>query len=250
MTEDAKVKPNPPLAKQAALASVVAPGIAAVVNVMAISATLDSRAGKLVIGIAGLSLIVAGLICAVVGLCGIRKHGRKGILGYSIAGLLINGFLIVSAFFAFQHMRQIREQRMQPCFTVAPPAAFVEFPAGMQQPDMLHSFIKGDPTDQTPDILCFVENLGGTIRKDDDLSDFAASHPNVTILTEHWKGHRIDVFRVQEDLQGAQLVTFNAQIPLLPQAIQVKMIGLMERENELRQDLRAVLAGIDGPSNW
>jgi hypothetical protein len=250
MTEEIKSKSKPPLAKRAALASVVAPGIAVLVNVMTISATQDSRAGKLAIGIAGTSLIVAGLVCAVVGLCGVRKHGRKGILGRSIAGLLINGFLIVSAFFTFQRMRQIQEQRMQPRFTVAAPSAFAEFPAGMQQPNVLHSFIKGDPTDQTPDIVCFVENLGGTIRKDDDLSGFAASRPNVTILKEDWKGYRIDVFRVQEDLQGTQVVTFNAQVPVLPQAVQVKLIGLMDREDELRQDLRAVLAGIDGPSNW
>ncbi|MDZ7615667.1 MAG: hypothetical protein U1E05_01610, partial [Patescibacteria group bacterium] len=203
MTDETKSKSTPPLAKQAALASVVAPGIAVLVNVLAISATQDSRAGKLAIGIAGLSLIVVGLICAIVGLCGIRKHGRKGILGRSIAGLLINGFLIVSVLFTCQRLRQIQEQRTQPRFTVARPVAFAEFPAGMQQPNVLHSFIKGDPTDQTPDIVCFVENLGGTIRKDDDLSGFAASHPNVTILKEEWKGYRIDVFRVQEDLQGA-----------------------------------------------
>jgi hypothetical protein len=156
----------------------------------------------------------------------------------------------VSAFFTFQHMKQIRERRMQPRFTVAVPSAFAEFPAGMQQPNILHSFIKGDPTDQIPDIVCLVENLGGTIRKNDDLSGFAAARPNVTILKEEWKGHRIDVFRVQEDLQGTQVVTFNAQVPVLPQAVQVKMIGLMDRENELMQDLHTILAGIDGPTNW
>ena len=250
MTEDTNPKSKPPLAKQAALTSVVAPGIAVVMNVMTITVTQDSPTGKLAIGIAGSSLIVAGLVCAVIGLLGIRKHGKKGILGRSIAGLLINGFLIVSAFFTFQRMQHLQEQRMQTGLAVAMPATFVEFPTGMQQPDIVYSFIKGDATDDSPDILCFVEDLGGTIRKDDDLSGLAAARPDMTIFKEDWKGHRIDVFRVQESLHNVKFLTFSAQIPLLPNAVQVKIIGLMDRESELRKDLSEVLAGIDGPTNW
>jgi len=247
MTEDTKAKPKPSLAKRAAMFSVVAPGIAVLVNVVTISARQNSQAGKLAIGIVGLSLIVAGFICAVIGLCSIRKHGRKGILGRSITGLLINGFVIASALLL---MAPILQQRMQPRFTVAMPSAYADFPAGMQQPNVSHSFIKGDPTDETPDIVCFVESLGGTIGKDTDLSGFVASRPNVTLLEEEWKGHPIDVCRIQESFQGRRFLTFNAQVPVLPQAVQVKITGPMERENELRQDLRAVLAGIDGPTNW
>lgn len=42
-----------------------------------------------------LLLIIAGFAMAIAGLCGISKHGSRGILGKGIAGLLINGLLLI-----------------------------------------------------------------------------------------------------------------------------------------------------------
>jgi hypothetical protein len=41
-----------------------------------------------------LMLIVAGFAMGIVGLCGVKQHGSRGILGKSIAGLVINGLLL------------------------------------------------------------------------------------------------------------------------------------------------------------
>ncbi|GEM_PF-2445207 len=250
MTNETGQKEKTPLAKQAALASVLAPVIAVSLSVMTSSAIREVRLGKLVVGMIGSLLIIAGFVCALIGLAGIRKYGKKGILGRSLAGLLINGFAIVAAVFALYMMGRIAKHGTQPRFTVSLPAAFLDFPAGMQAPDVLHSYIKGDPADYVPDIICLIESLGGPINKADDFRSAAASHPNVSYLKEDWKGHRIDVFRIEGNEEGLRVLTFNAQVPLLPKAIQVKLVGLMEREEELRQDLHTILAGIDGSSNW
>src|SRR5512134_2039377 len=91
------------LAHQAALGSLLAP-LLAVLVVAAVRAAWDTKptaaAGMLVGGFAVL-LIAAGLALAIIGLCGIREHGTRGILGRSIAGLLINGVLFIAFAVAF-----------------------------------------------------------------------------------------------------------------------------------------------------
>jgi hypothetical protein len=250
MTEATSQKQTPPFAVQAARASIFAPVIAVLLNMLTSAQTEGPRVVRVAIGITCSLLILTGFVCAVIGLANIRKHGRKGILVRSVVGLLINGIAIAGAVYSIPVTRRLQEQMSKPRFTITPPPGFAAFPPGMQEPNVLYSYVKGDLTDQVPDIVCLVEQLGGTIGQGDDLGAFLASRPDITLLKESWKGYNIDVFRVPQDVQGAEVLTLNAQIPLLPRAIQVKIMGLVEREEELRQDLRAVLNGIDGPSNW
>ena len=65
-----------------------------------------------------------------------------------------------------------------------------------------------------------------------------------------WRSFQIDVVRVQEQPGGIQTITFNAQVPLKPHALQVSVFGLAGEEKQLREDLRSILASIEGESNW
>jgi hypothetical protein len=49
---------------------------------------------RAVLDLIALGLIVVGISCAVVALCGIRKHGTKGILGPALVGIVLNGLLL------------------------------------------------------------------------------------------------------------------------------------------------------------
>jgi len=87
---------------QAATASVFAP-------LIAIGLTIVSSAGRtnldpqtqrsvaFMLGIASSIIILIGLICAVVALFGIRNHGKKGILGKALCGMIIPLLLAVLA---------------------------------------------------------------------------------------------------------------------------------------------------------
>jgi len=85
-------------AHQAAAGSLLAPLIVILVNAAlhASSQTPQmSRTVVLISGFACLTIIVAGFAMAIVGLCGVKRHGARGLLGKSIAGLLINGLLLI-----------------------------------------------------------------------------------------------------------------------------------------------------------
>ena len=85
-----------PFAFQAAQASLLAPltavGVSIVVNVG--MANQASPSVKLITGSLCILLIVLGFVLGIVSLFGMRRHGKKRILGRAIAGICINGILI------------------------------------------------------------------------------------------------------------------------------------------------------------
>jgi hypothetical protein len=186
-----------------------------------------------------------------------RKHGRKGILIRSILGLTLNGIIVVIFIMLIPVLGRARDaaraqaaQASVKPFTFKAPAGFAAFPEGMKaMPNILHAYIKGKPDDDQPDILIFVEDLGGRIQKA-DLAKAVAGKKDLKLLKEKWQNLDIDVFEIQESDGEVTLLTYNAQVPLLPKAVQVKVFGLADRKVELQQALKEALKGVDGTSNW
>ena len=46
------------------------------------------------------------------------------------------------------------------------------------------------------------------------------------------------------------MLTFNAQVPLKPHAIQVMVSGPASDETSLRQQMQTIVSSVDGPTNW
>jgi hypothetical protein len=85
-----------PFALQAAQASVLSPLIAVGVSIV-VNVGMGGQTSPLMGMITGglsILLIVLGFVFGIIALSGVRRHGRKGILGRAIAGIIINGFLI------------------------------------------------------------------------------------------------------------------------------------------------------------
>lgn len=49
---------------------------------------------RLIIGGINLVLVLAGFVLGVVALFGIRRHGARGILAYSLCGVVLNGLIL------------------------------------------------------------------------------------------------------------------------------------------------------------
>src|SRR6266481_3918789 len=80
-----------------------------------------------------------------------------------------------------------------------------------------------------------IQDLGGTIGRE-DLSKKAGKPQNMSLEKTSWKGFDVDVFRIVENIGGVSLVTFNAQVPLKPKAIQVSVSGPTANDGILRKE--------------
>lgn len=99
------------------------------------------------------------------------------------------------------------------------------------------------------DKLISIQDLGGSIGRD-DLSHITGKPANTTFEKATWKTFQVDVFKIIERTGTGAQVTFNAQVPLKPHAIQLSVCGSASDEIELRKEMQTILGSIEGPSNW
>jgi hypothetical protein len=93
--------PTRAFAHQAARASWLGP-----IVIFVLFAAGHQFASRMVLELVALALMVAGICLGVAALCGIRKHGRKGILTPALVGLILNGlllFIFITNFLAARH---------------------------------------------------------------------------------------------------------------------------------------------------
>ncbi|KAA0234345.1 MAG: hypothetical protein EDM74_12650 [Armatimonadetes bacterium] len=250
-----------PLAKRAALISTIAPISAMLIGLITRPLVQESKIGALVLGLITASLIVAGFASAIIGLRGVKQHGRDKILVRSWVGLILNGILIcmtIWSSFALSRINQKREELLsKPLFTFKAPDGYMEFPEGKISPDILHCFLKGNSTDDQPDIALNLMDLQGLITKGQklstDLSALKSTIPSLksaTTLQHLWKYHEVEGLRIEQDVGDYSVISMSLQIPLFPRAIQINISGIATREEELLEDLKKVVSSIDGTSNW
>jgi hypothetical protein len=246
-----------PFGAQAAQFSLFAPLVMILVNMLCTIYPMQRTIGA-VIGLSAFVVYGVALVLGIVALFSMRKLGRKGILVRATIGVVLNASLLVLAVVLVvatargEHPPILpldRQASITP-FRFTPPSGFAVFPPGMNlRAGILQSFIKGDPADNVPDIVLLVEDLGGTIGRE-DMSAFARGKENIRLFRENWKTCQIDVFEVREKIGEVDTLTYNAQVPLWPTAVQLTVVGLASRESELRDIVREALKGVDGTSNW
>ena len=101
-----------PFAFQAAQASLLAPAIAFGIGIV-VNVGLSGQSSPLVgiiTGSVSILLIVSGFIFGIVALAGVPRCGKKGILGRGIAGVCINGIIIVLMIISIPMYRRMAER--------------------------------------------------------------------------------------------------------------------------------------------
>jgi len=130
------------------------------------------------------------------------------------------------------------------------PDGFVQDPDRVQG-QVVYAFQRPPAGEQKLGTFIVVSRLGGVLGREKlDPREVASKSPNVSLTNEKWKGFDLEVFRVPEQAGELRLLTFNAQVPLKPEAVQVAVIGEAGGEAELRNILQSVLSNLDGQTNW
>jgi len=233
---------------QAPLASVIAPLLGAF-----LSMTLgNDQEMKLAVGIGGSALILIGFASSIAGFFAYRRSRKASALVLSSLGLIISLFFIIGAVSIFQMTAKIKENRSRP-FSIKVPEGYSNYPQGKASEVVLYSYVKGDPSDGNPHLVMQLTSLGGWIspsRDDEAISGMRKAKPEASLVPAKWRDYKIVAFRIPVEMNGIALVTYCAQIPLIPNACQVNVCGIKEKEDEVKADFAKALKGIDGPTNW
>ena len=273
------MKTSIPFPFQAARFSFWAPIAALILNIVTTAALADSKLGKLVVGSFCTLFIVTGFAMAIVALMAMRKHGRKGLFGYGVAGVLINGTILASTVavmpFYFQLAQKMKagitEQEGNSFARVFPdgrliynerlgyrfeiPNGFFDNPEAKANPIFEYAFLRQNEDGSRTAIS--IQNLGGRIGREpwrlEDTEKMKARLPSgskLELLKGQWGGFDIEGFQQTIPVEGGTVSVCAFQIPLAREAIQVNVGGPIEREEELREIAQVILKSLYGKSNW
>jgi hypothetical protein len=110
-------------------------------------------------------------------------------------------------------------------------------------PDAVYAFLN-----DSSGIMLFIEKMGGTISTE-------PSNPRMPtdfkgrLFTIKWQQFDIRAIEIPERTEDGDLITYNAQIPLKGEAIQVKLVGPAERKSEVSKLLTETVTGLRGEPN-
>ena len=273
--EHAKPRQRGPFAGWAARVSPLAPLVAW--GFTALSPEPQTRAGKLVVGSIGVLIVVAGFLLAFVALRSVRKHGREGLRRLAIAGLAINGAVIVFSVVGTATLLPTlgKLARMQNAgytraemeampevipgshkvlneaigFRIEIPQEFSEA-AETSQPDTLYAFVR--PAMLEPGLAITIRRLGGRLlgpQPPPDMDMLQGEFPpgsRLAVSASGWKTYSLDVVTVLLAEEETPMCLHFTVVPLCREAIQVIVAGPASRETDSRRLLSTLLASLKG----
>lgn len=130
------------------------------------------------------------------------------------------------------------------------PEGFQDFPQGKQMPDVVHSHLKGDPSDSELDVVVLVEALTGTLGRDYLTDEMLPPDGSASFVYVEWRSFKLQGTRIRETLGAATTITYNVMVPLTPRAVQLKVIGEESRDAELLALTKTIVESFNGKTNW
>jgi hypothetical protein len=117
------------------------------------------------------------------------------------------------------------------------------------QRDFVHAFRRANSASGVDDLI-IVERMRGTIGRERLDRQQLPRDFTGRLSTAQWQGFELDVIELPETLEGRQIINYNVQVPLKPEAIQLRVIGPRGEATRLRELLDNLLSGLKGESNW
>lgn len=99
-------------------------------------------------------------------------------------------------------------------------------------------------------VCVFIQRLPGPIGRERIPRDRIGKKGIVELYTAGWKSFEVDVIVVRETHEGSAVLTYNAQVPIKPRAIQLMVMGVESDKPQLKALTAQLLGSLDGQTNW
>jgi hypothetical protein len=133
-------------------------------------------------------------------------------------------------------------------YTVAPLEGFREFPEGRRQKDVVDSWIETTPASAHGPVIVLVQRMHGVLPRERVRQEDLPATARLVIFK--WKGFDIDGLSVLTAKDGVRVFVLASQVPLRREAVQVVVSGPEDQETRGPAIMTAILATLDGRSNW
>jgi hypothetical protein len=156
----------------------------------------------------------------------------------AVVGMLWGGVAVGSS--------QVRNAELG--YTLTLPAGFQEYPEGRSQKAVVDCWTETTPVSAHGGIILFVQRMHGVLPRErmrqEDLP--ATTH----LVTLKWKGFDIDGLSTRTSKDNVPVFVLASQVPLRREAVQLVVSGPADQEARAQEMMTAMLATLDGETNW
>ena len=132
--------------------------------------------------------------------------------------------------------------------TLTLPDGFAPYPPGLAQPGTLYSYISGSPGTDNFQIVG-IASMGGSIGRE-PIAPPQVPGATLEVKQEAWRSFEIEVIEGTLTQDNVAMFVMVAQVPIKPNAIQLKLVTPVAHKAEMQTTMRTLLASLNGPSNW
>lgn len=173
------------------------------------------------------------------------QQARRSIFFTALALGSLGGML----FHAQTQAETVKDEQLH--FTLDLPDGFAPRPDLIgAMPNIVHAFQYGEIKEGEIPVLLLIEKMGGFMGRQRVTREHLPDGFVGEMFDTTWQGFDVQGVAVHETGNGLEGITYNVQIPLKDEAIQVKLLIPAERKDELKPLLRPILDGLHGESNW
>jgi hypothetical protein len=133
-------------------------------------------------------------------------------------------------------------------YTLTLPEGFQDYPEGRSQKDVVDSWTETAPVSEHGGVILFVQRMHGVLPREHMRQQDLPATTHLVALK--WKGFDIDGLSTQTSKEGIPVFVLASQVPLRREAVQLVVSGPGDQEARGHEMMTAMLATLEGETNW
>ena len=152
-------------------------------------------------------------------------------------------FLLVAATAAES---QVRNAELGYSLTL--PDGFTDFPEARSQKDGVDAWTEATPVSANGAMVLLVARMHGSLPREAMRQEEVP--PNTQVVSFKWKGFDVSGLKTLTSQEGKPVFVLLAQVPLRREAVQLSVAGPADQGARGQAIMEAILASLEGETNW
>jgi len=128
------------------------------------------------------------------------------------------------------------------------PDGFTDFPEARSQKDVVGAWTEATPVSANGAMVLLLARMHGSLPREAMRQEEVP--PNTQVVSFKWKGFDVSGLKTLTSQEGKPVFVLLAQVPLRREAVQLSVAGPADQGARGQAIMEAILASLEGETNW
>ena len=133
-------------------------------------------------------------------------------------------------------------------YSLTLPDGFTDFPEARSQKDVVGAWTEATPVSANGAMVLLLARMHGSLPREAMRQEEVP--PNTQVVSFKWKGFDVSGLKTLTSQEGKPVFVLLAQVPLRREAVQLSVAGPADQGARGQAIMEAILASLEGETNW